>query len=425
MTNFRLTISFIFGAFLFIGVIMLTLSSNTSDVRGEVVVWGTAPERVMTSVLQSLKTNALSITYKEHREEEYADNLIEAFASGKGPDVFFLPHDLIVRFSDKVVPLPEEVISPRTFKDLYIEEGELFRYTGETLALPLVVDPLVLYWNRDIFSGAGIPTPPVYWSDVMSDTLTLTMYDNAGNVIRPAIPFGEFANIAHAKDILNMLLLQTESAIVADGKEGLELAFIDNALQSVFLFYTEFARPGKDNYTWNRSFDEARDVFVAGDVAMYIGYASELPDIITQNPHLNMDMSRIPQLKSTDSMMTYGKMTGIAVARSTTNVGGATYVQTALQNPEYIETLAEAFTVAPARRDMLSEKQSDAYKEVYYDAALIARGWLDPNPEFSYTIYEEIIEEITSGRIQLSEAIYTLQRSLNELIRDMSVGPGY
>jgi ABC-type glycerol-3-phosphate transport system substrate-binding protein len=423
MTNFRLVVTIIFGASLFVGVIMLSFFSGAPEsVRGEIVVWGTIPERVISPILQEIRTNSLSVSYEEKRTEDYGDDLVEAFASGKGPDVFLLPHELTVRFADKIFPVPEEVISARSFKDLFIEEGEVFRYTGETLALPLVVDPLIMYWNRDVFASAGISTPPEYWTDVLSDVFTLTVYDSDGDIIVPGVPLGEFVNIDHAKDIVSTLLLQTGSQITASGNAGLVLSFIDGALESVFRFYTEFARPGKDNYTWNRSFDEARDMFIAGDVPIYFGYASEISGIASQNPHLNMDVSQIPQLESVGYNVTYGEMLGVAIARTSRNKIGAQYVQAKLASPEHVNALATALGVAPAVRTALSEVQDDVYKEVYYKAALVARAWLDPDAEVSYTIFKDAVEDITSGRARLSAATNTFQRSLQELIREVDAG---
>lgn len=36
------------------------------------------------------------------------------------------------------------------------------------IAFPLTIDPLVMYWNRDILSNAGIVKPPAYWDEIYS-----------------------------------------------------------------------------------------------------------------------------------------------------------------------------------------------------------------------------------------------------------------
>lgn len=426
MTNFKLFISIVFGFFILAGVLFLVVTpQNTTSVKGDVEIWGTVKSEYMRSLIDIIKTNNINISYEEKEESTYVGELIEAFAGGKGPDVFLLPHELIVRFSDKVYPLSKELISERDFNDTFVEEGRLFQYGDNTLGLPLYIDPLVMYWNRDIFTSANIASPPQYWTSLVDDVKNLVSYTDAGEIISPAVGLGEFVNINHAKDILSLLFLQTGSDIIEVGEEGLEMSFIDGADESVLRFYTEFARPGKDTYTWNRSLDEARDMFVAGDVPIYFGYASELPGMIAQNPHLNIDMATVPQLQSASFKTTYGSLTGVVVARYTDNLPGAQYVQFSLVGEEAVASIAQNLNVAPARTSLLGGVQEDAFKDVYYQSALFSRGWLDPQPETSYTILKDVVESITSGRARVSEAVSTLNRDLQALIKESGVGTGY
>ena len=278
---------------------------------------------------------------------------------------------------------------------------------------------------RSAFTSANIATPPQYWTALVDDVKTLVSYTDAGEIVSPAVALGEFVNITHAKDILGLLLLQTGSDITHISDDGLEVSFIDGADESVLRFYTEFARPGKDTYTWNRSLDEARDMFVAGDLPIYFGYASELPGIVMQNPHLDIDMATVPQLQSIPTRTTYGSLMGVAIARFTDNLPGAQYVQTGFVSEEAIASLAQSLNVAPARTSLLGGSQEDAFKEVYYESALFARGWLDPQPETSYTIFKDVVESITSGRARVSEASRTLTRDLQTLIKETGTGTGY
>lgn len=426
MTNFKLLISLMFGAFLFIGVLFLVISpQNTTSAKGDVEIWGTVKSEHVRPLIDMIKTNQINISYEQKAGSTYISELIEAFAGGKGPDVFFLPHELIVRFSDKVYPLSKEVISERDFRDVFIREGELFRYGDNTLGLPMYVDPLVMYWNRDVFASANIATPPQYWTTLVDDVKTLVSYTDAGEIVSPAVALGEFVNITHAKDLLSLLLLQTGSDIIEINDDGLEVSFIAGALESVLRFYTEFARPGKDTYTWNRSLDEARNMFIAGDLPIYFGYASELSGIVVQNPHLDIDMATIPQLQGMSTRTTYGSLMGVAIARYTDNLPGAQYVQAGLVSEEAIASLAQSLNVAPARTSLLSIPQEDAFKDVYYQSALFARGWLDPQPKTSYTILKDVVESITSGRARVSEVSTTLIRDFQTLIRETGTGAGY
>jgi hypothetical protein len=67
--------------------------------------------------------------------------------------------------------------------------------------------------------------------------------------------------------------------------------------------------------------------------------------------------------------------------------------------------LARALNVAPVRRDLIAAKRGDAFGDTVYSQALTARGWLDPNPEYTHTILQEMVESVTSGRSKINEAV--------------------
>ena len=79
--------------------------------------------------------------------------------------------------------------------------------------------------------------------------------------------------------------------------------------------------------------------------------------------------------------------------------------------------LAEVLTLPPVRRDLLSAKPTDAIWPVFYDAALQAHSWIDPDPEATKAIFTETIEAVTSGRFRIVEALNAANRRLEDLIK--------
>jgi len=425
-TNFRLIVTVVFGFFIMAGVMYLVIAPpKKGEIRGSVTVWGTLGEKMIGEVLSPIDSGAIEVTYVKMSEDEYADELIESFASGQGPDVFLLTDSMIVRFRDKIYPFPTSSMTERDFRNMFIEEGELLLKDGTVSALPLVVDPILLYWNRDTFSSSGISSVPASWTEVLSSVLKLTQYSDKGEIIRPAVALGEFSNIEHAKEILITLFLQTGSGVVVYGDGGLTLDFASDAAQSVVRFYTEFARPGKDIYTWNRSMRSDRELFASGDLPMYVGYASERVGIAERNPHLNFDIAPIPQLSDGGRVSTYGKLYAVAVSKQTKNAPAALLVASRMATAESSMLLADLSGMAPTYRAHVgSADTKDPYRPIVDSAALVARSWLDPDPEMSYTVFEEMIVSITGGRARLSEAVYTMQQELLRYIKDRGLGTG-
>ncbi|MEK7134383.1 MAG: extracellular solute-binding protein [Patescibacteria group bacterium] len=389
---------------------------------GEIVIWGTAPSVSIETILDRVNgeyRNAFIFAYEAQNPDTYEQDLIEALAAGKGPDLFIMPQDFVVRHEDKIFAIPFDMLSERAFKDTFIQEGELYLSQNGIIALPLVVDPMIMYWNRNIFSQGGFPKPPSYWDEMLTLAPALSVRDSNKNIITSAIAFGEFANIVHAKDILSLLFLQAGEEVISRTQEGFSVTFgqrdatNQSPAESVVRFYTEFSDAAKTTYSWNRSLPSSRDMFVKEDLALYFGYGSERADIMAKNPHLNFDIAPVPQIRGNKTQVTFGRMQGIAIARNAKLVAEKdpekiqiiVSAASALTDSSVAEAFGENISLAPARRDLLSKSKPDAVLPVVYQSALMARGWLDPNADRTYTIFKDMIENISSGRLSIGSAV--------------------
>src|SRR5437016_5072288 len=82
---------FVFAVLIFSGLIPIGNSSKDNGLQGKFVVWGTFSSKDMTNALETIsQTNKdLLINYVQKPEAGYQQSLIEAFAKGTGPDLFF------------------------------------------------------------------------------------------------------------------------------------------------------------------------------------------------------------------------------------------------------------------------------------------------------------------------------------------------
>jgi len=169
MTNFQIAIIGIFLFFILIGVTLFATFGHNSgrNTLGKVEIWGTIDRGVMDKIIDNLQLKGGNVydglSYKQLDTNTFDDSLAEALASGDGPDVFIFPQNSILKQESKIFPIPYKNYPMRNFKDKFIEEGELFLNSQNILAFPFIVDPMVMYWNRDIFSRNGISAPPKFW----------------------------------------------------------------------------------------------------------------------------------------------------------------------------------------------------------------------------------------------------------------------
>lgn len=418
----------LFGFLGFSGKLDGLLPGDPKDINyGEVVLWGSIP----TTIMQPLIANglrderAVSIKYVEHRPEDFTQDFIEALAIGKGPDLVLLPQDELVKNFNKLALIPYSTILERDFKNIFIEEGEMFLRPDGIVALPFMVDPLVMYWNRDIFTNALLASPPKYWSEFYDLVPKITVREQSGSISKSLVSFGEYRNVTNAKEVLSMLLMQAGSPIVSNKNGSLAGALlvsapsdIENPVVTAMRFYTEFSKPNKDSYSWNRSLPSSHAMFEAGDLAVYFGYASEYRDIAQKNPHLNFDVAMVPQVGKTSSKLTFGRIYGVSTVASSKNSAGALYASMLLSNANTISGVSSIKGLPPVRRDLIAVPPADAILSVFYDSALISRAWYDPSPVETNSIFMNMIESVNSGRSSMNQALSVAQGNFDRLFQE-------
>ncbi len=421
---FQIVVLGIFSVLLIVGFLgfsgKLPIPKGKEDINyGNVTLWGTIPSSVMNTVIADNISNNknIKINYVEKNRDTFARDFIEALASGIGPDIFMLSQDEILRNQDKIALIRYTTVSERVFKDTFIEEGEMFLRPEGIVAIPFTIDPMIMYWNRDIFTNASIVAPPTRWSEFYGLVPRIVVRDSGGDITQSFVSFGEYQNVLHAKDILSTLIMQT-GALIVQNKNGVLAADlgVQNMATPAVGFFTEFARSDKDSYSWNRSLPYSRSMFEAGDLALYFGYASEYGSIKQKNPHLNFRIAVMPQADQSLKRVTFGRMQGIALAKSSKNIVGAMQAVLILSGSDIVGSVAKISGLPPVRKDLLMVRSTDDVFPVLYDSALISRAWHDPSPAESNRLFEEMISNINSGKLKTSEALSVLQSSFGKLL---------
>lgn len=431
MTRFQIILTTILIIAAVVGVAMFALSKNSgSSTATEVILWGTFDASIMDRFLSDVAIDnkrEVNVSYVEKNPATFESELIEALARRTGPDLILLPHDLIIKQLDKFYIVPFSSYSERLFRDTFVELGELYivpntdRGDGGVVGFPFSIDPMVMYWNRDLFADAGVASPPRTWTEFSLLVPKLTKKDASGSILASTVAFGEVRNVDHAKDILSLLAIQAGTSIVmrdSIGNLSSVLSMSSGSLspgEEAVRFFTEFANPVKSSYSWNRSLPRARASFLAGRLAIYFGYASELSSLRASNPNLNFDVAEVPQTGS--RRITFGRMHALAILNSSQNISPAFLAATTLTSSPVIEQWVGETNLPPVRRDLLSRVPSDAYRAVMYQGALSARAWLDPNRDGTDAIFTRLVENVTSGRLLISEAVRTASFEIDGLIR--------
>lgn len=180
-----------------------------------------------------------------------------------------------------------------------------------------------------------------------------------------------------------------------------------------------FSNPLKPVYSWNGGQSADRDSFIQSKLAYYFGTASELPIIRAQNPNLNFGIALPPQAQG-GTPLTTGSIYGFAIPKSAPNQllsYTATTILSGAQAQSALATdLETSAALMPVRRDVLAVKPvSDPYLGFLYDATLIQRSWLDPNPIASNQIFSNLISNINSSALSTDQALAKAATELGSL----------
>jgi ABC-type glycerol-3-phosphate transport system substrate-binding protein len=438
-STFQLVLLGVFGIIVIAGVLLFAgygAPAGNQIANVTLNVWGQLPADKVNEIFSTFNTNNQStvgaLVYTQKDPATFETDLVNALASGKGPDIVFMPESLLVREADKLLPLSYQQFSQRNYLDTYTDGSDIFLTNAGILALPVMVDPVVLYWNRSLFSSAGIATPPKYWDEVLTLPQKLVVKDQKGTISQGAIALGGYANITHAKDILASLFFQvgdtittpqfTDNGISVKPTLGINSATGQSISpsESALRFYVGFADPTATSYSWNSSLQSSRDLFAQGSLAMYVGVASDLPKILAANPHLSFDVTQLPTIRPTSGAQpvrkVYGAFTGAAVlaaSKYSSSAAQAVY----LLSQQASSLLAMGANGAPVRRDLLSaDTSSNARQSVFNQAAINAHGWLDPSPLGTDMVFKNMVASLLAGGVTARDALDAARADMNNLV---------
>lgn len=427
---FELALIVIFTGLLLSALLILKFYNPSSDDDGEIMVpvgsisiWGVLPAEAIQSLLIELVEVSdvyREVTYQYIQPENFDSALVSALADNVGPDIVLISQEELVKTRKRILPIAYTDFPLRDFRDLYLEGADIFTLSDGVYSYPLVVDPLMLYWNRDMLTTEGYLAAPKNWEELVNDMFpTLIKRDFDRTITRSVVAMGEYSNVHNAFGVLSALLAQqgTKGVIEQENKYLVQLdqsSTGSSPLLATADFFTRFSRPSNALYSWNRSLPEDRLQFISEDLVFYFGYGSEAVELERLNPNLNFDIAEIPQGEAATTRRTYGKFYGLSVLKSSDNLAGASAMVMQLGTIENVAKIADKSGRVPAYRAIVANGSNGKYSRITYQSASVARGWLNPNLLATEEYFDTMVRDINENRRDTEGAIGDLLVRLRE-----------
>ena len=378
-------------------------------------IWGLDDEGDFQELLANYKkeNKHITIIYEKKSLADYEAELINAFAADRGPDIWLIHNTWLPKHKDKIKELPNEFLSFSDFRNNFVEVVEKdLTDENKIYALPLYVDTLALFYNKDILNSAGIPLPPDTWEELIADLDNLVQRNQWGGIEQAGAALGTAENIDHSTDILALLMLQNGTKMINEDKES---ATFDESIyaegktyqpgQDALRFYTDFSNPSKRTYTWNRQMSYSLDAFIEGKVVMMFNYSNQIPAIKDRAPYLNFGISPMLQIKARNFDIDYANYWAFTVSKKTRVIQEAWKFILYLSQKENAKKYLETVNRPTARRDLVNWQKDDLELGVFAKQSLSAQTWCQVDPSAIETIFANAIESVVLGRANVTKAI--------------------
>jgi multiple sugar transport system substrate-binding protein len=381
----------------------------------KLVIWRVFDEddtfREILTAYRELHKN-VSFEYRTLRYDEYEEELLHALAEGTGPDIFSIHNTWLGEYEPLILPLPKTLTIPytevrgtikketvvtlkeepslslRQLKSDFVDavSGDVVRpyqpnpkieAEERIFGIPLSVDTLALFYNKDLLNAAGIAEAPKTWTQFQDDVAKLTTISQNDVITQSGAAIGTSRNVERAFDILSLLMMQNGTPMTDDlGRATFAGELEDNTLPGAdaVRFYSDFANPLKAVYTWNAGQPSSFDAFTSGKTAMFLGYSYHVPLIRARSPKLNFGIAPVPQI-SEGRTVNYANYWVETVSKATESEDWAwDFVQFAA-DPDRVGSYLTAAGKPTALRALINTQLESEDLGVFVSQVLTAKSW--------------------------------------------------
>ncbi|MDO8557157.1 MAG: extracellular solute-binding protein [Candidatus Jorgensenbacteria bacterium] len=397
--------------------------NDKTKITGALSIWGVSKSRSeLDTVIASFNAVYPKVTVSYRNFEtygEYQQALLEALASISGPDIFMIRNTDLPRMINKIVPIGSDALPAATLLDAFPQVvRQDFVQQNYTYALPLSIDTLALYYNRNLLDQATVAAPQT-WEDFSAIIPKLTKYDSSGKITQSGAAIGSSVkSITDAPSILELLMLQNGTAMVSPDFSNATFANSPEGVNAL-KFYTQFSDTRSKTYAWNDGFANDRDAFAQEKTAMMFGFASAIPDIKARNAFLNFGVIPAPQPANAAvaNRVSFPQYYGLAVSRQSQQQALAwEFIMDVTMSPTAAQQYFAATRKPPALKSVAITDQNDVELGAFARQTLTARSWPQIDEDTISAALSQAIMEVNTNAAIAETALRKAQDAVTALM---------
>jgi multiple sugar transport system substrate-binding protein len=277
-----------------------TTAASGEKVTITLATWAGADEsKELQAVID--KVNAAATDFQIVHQSipaDYYTKVQTMIAGNTAPDLMWLSQEYVANYADSgaIMDITDQAaklsdMPAAKLDDYYPGSLAVAKYAGKLYGLPWIAQPVVLYYNPDMFQKAGINPPDESWTwDTFKDAAKkLTLKDASGNVTQYGTSFNGWPPI-------HMFVWQAGGEVIAPDLKSSPVdspeAVQGEQFYSDIIYNPEYAVP--EAVIKEQGFGEMAK---AGKVAMFFGGAADDLDYAYQKDPKNakMVMALVPK----------------------------------------------------------------------------------------------------------------------------------
>ncbi|OHA55785.1 MAG: hypothetical protein A2388_01885 [Candidatus Veblenbacteria bacterium RIFOXYB1_FULL_43_13] len=370
----------------------------------------------------------VSVNVSQIREEELESALIQALADGRAPDVVSLPNTWLRGWQHRLAPLPPTLTLPyleltgtfkkeprwvlkeinsldlKSIKARYVDTvvNDVY-FDSKIYGLPLNLDTLLIFYNVDLLTAAQFPEAPKTWNEFKEASQAITKLDKLGRLLQNGAALGTAENIPYSFDIVSALMLQNGTPMMTGGSASFQKPIsVQGESYSPGLdalrFYTDFANPSKETYSWSADQINAREAFAAGKLGFVFGYWRDLPNLKAMAPKIRIGLANFPQIEGSFQTSYYANYFIETVLKQSTHQTEAWDLIQFITTPAEAKKYLESAKQPTAQREFVTAQIADEDLGIPAAQVLTAKTWYR-GYDFTSTqgVFQDMIKQVLVG----------------------------